>query len=180
MEICLALGSNLGDRVANMATAAQEILKISGVRILAQSHIYETDPVGLSPEQSDMLFLNGVVLVECKNDIRTFAAELRRIEIELGRESDRQPKASTDYAEARTIDIDIIYIDDLVLEEASLTVPHPRWAEREFVLRPLADLRPDLRLPGRNRTVSEILVALPAGAKVVPFEGRTTSTIEKE
>ena len=174
-EIGLALGSNVGDRSANMARATKAILEIPGLTLLEQSPIYETDPVGLSPEQSHMRFLNSALIVEYAGEIGDLANHLSSIETTLGREKERGQKDPPAYAQPRTIDIDIIYAGNIVLKDEDLTIPHPRWATREFVVRPLCDIRPSLKIAGEDRTVNEILLSLPPGPKVIPFEEGTNN-----
>ena len=163
MEIGLSLGSNMGDRLANMREAKRRIAAIPGAVIIAQSPVYETSPVDVGPEFSDLLFLNAVLIVESEPAPEALLDGLGAIECALGRK--RGPGRNA----PRPIDVDIIYADCKRIRTARLTIPHPRWAERRFVVRPLADVRPDLKLPGRRRTVAQRLLALPAGQKVVPF-----------
>ena len=149
----IALGSNLGDRLNMLQKARDRILEIDGVHApILQSGIYETSPVNCEPEAGD--FYNAVIEVGFKNSPDALLADLRRIEVALGREREHQRNVS------RTIDLDLLYFDDLQLDEAHLQLPHPRIADRAFVLRPLADIAPDLRLPGQKATVRELLVNL--------------------
>ena len=109
-------------------------------------------PVNCEPEAGD--FYNAVIEVGFKNSPDALLADLRRIEVALGREREHQRNVS------RTIDLDLLYFDDLQLDEAHLQLPHPRIVDRAFVLRPLADIAPDLRLPGQTATVQELLMNL--------------------
>lgn len=144
-SVYLALGSNLGDRSANLE-AALEALPPS-VRVLLRSPIYETPPWGHTDQPN---FLNQVVLAETELTPQDLLTYLKRLEEQLG----RQPSFPNG---PRKIDLDILFYDDLVLETPALTIPHPRLAERTFVLTPLADLAPDLIHPVLKLTVSELL-----------------------
>ena len=155
MEVGISLGSNLGDRLANLRNARQRVAAIAGVRVLASSPIYETDPVDVPAQFADEPFLNAVIIVNCSVDVRTLHKELAAIESDMGRR--RGPERNA----PRPIDIDILYAGTERLKSASLTIPHPRWAERRFVVQPLAAVRPDLKLPGESCTVQQVLAALP-------------------
>ncbi|MCB1102128.1 MAG: 2-amino-4-hydroxy-6-hydroxymethyldihydropteridine diphosphokinase, partial [Kiritimatiellae bacterium] len=123
------------------------------------SPLYETDPVGVKPEYQHLAFLNAVVLLESARETNDLHQALLAIETEGGRlrEGDR-------YA-PRSLDIDILYAGD-ELRNDQLKLPHPQCWKRRFVLQPLADLRPELVLPGQNKTVAELLAALPEGEAV--------------
>ena len=155
METGLSLGSNLGDRLANLSAAKKQILAIPGVKLLAQSPVYETDPVGVRPEYKELKFLNVILVVDGPWDAHSWFDRLRAIEGNMGRHR------GLDRFAPRAIDIDIIYVGDVHIESGGLVVPHPRWMERRFVVQPLADVRPDLLLPGMKRTVKQVLDALP-------------------
>jgi 2-amino-4-hydroxy-6-hydroxymethyldihydropteridine diphosphokinase len=161
IEAGLSLGSNEGDRLAYLRNAVKAISDTKELRITGLSPIYETEPVGVKPEYQDMPYLNAVVIVE------TFLTpdKLSRIIHEI---ESRQGRIRTDDRFApRTIDIDILYAGNTICEEPDLTLPHPRWAQRRFVLQPLADLRPTLRIPGSTQTVAALLAAMPAGSEAV-------------
>lgn len=161
METGLSLGSNVGNRLANLSATRKRILALPGVKPLGQSPVYETDPVGVRPEYKDMKFLNAVLVVDAPWDAHAWFDHLRAIECDLGRHR------GMDRFAPRAIDIDIIYVGGSRIESGGLVVPHPRWLERRFVVQPLADVRPDLLLPGATRTVKQILEALPEGDHVV-------------
>lgn len=164
MRTAIALGSNLGDRAMNLAAGRDAVLKIEGVSgPVLVSRVYETEPVGTGPEAGP--FLNAVIEVEYNGGPRTLLAALREIEAGQGRPSRHPPNSP------RTLDLDILYMGDVVLDRHDLTIPHPRLHLRRFVLAPLNDIRPDLRLPGLHQTVSEILATLPDPAKVEVFSG---------
>lgn len=157
-EAGFCLGSNLGDRRAALVAARDALAALPGVRRLAASPIYETEPVGVKPEFRHLAYLNAVVILSAPRDAAGWMADVHRIEADLGR------VRTSDRFAPRTVDIDLLYCGTEWTETENLTVPHPRWSERRFVVRPLADVRPDLRLPGCDRTVREVLAGLPADA----------------
>jgi 2-amino-4-hydroxy-6-hydroxymethyldihydropteridine diphosphokinase len=155
-RIYLSLGSNLGDREGNLR-AAIEKLEAAEIRVLGRSRVYETEPVDFT-EQG--WFLNQVVSGDTALFPMQLLVRLGRVERELGRVRG-VPKGP------RTIDIDILFYAAVVIETERLQVPHPRIAERRFVLQPLADLAPDLRHPVTKRTVRQMLeLAPPAAVRV--------------
>jgi 2-amino-4-hydroxy-6-hydroxymethyldihydropteridine diphosphokinase len=125
----LSLGSNLGDRRIHLATGVESIPDV-----VAISPVYETDPVG-GPEQE--AFLNLVVELDTELEPFDLLGVCHRIESAAGR-------VRGERWGPRTLDIDIIWIDGVTLDEPTLTVPHPSWKTRRFVLAPLRDLAPDL------------------------------------
>lgn len=150
----VGIGSNLGDREGNIEAALRELARVPGVRLRRRSPLYETDPVGGPPQGR---FLNGVAEVELQIPPGELLSVLLRIEEMLGRER-------TVRWGPRAVDLDLLIFGDEVREEADLVIPHPRLAEREFVLRPLADLDRDLPVPPGGRTVGSLLDALQGGA----------------
>ena len=125
---------------------ALELLGSSpGVRVVAVSRLRETDPVGLLDQPR---FVNGAAAVETELDPRALLERLLAVERELGR-TRRGPRFGP-----RTIDLDLLLFEDLVIDEAGLRVPHPRLHERRFVLEPLAELDPGLEVPGRGRVLA--------------------------
>jgi 2-amino-4-hydroxy-6-hydroxymethyldihydropteridine diphosphokinase len=136
----LGLGSNLGDRLANLQHAVHRLGRAEGVRVLRSSRVYETDPVG--PPQPD--YLNAVVEVETDLSARELLRTCLGVEVELGRVRDERWGP-------RTIDIDVLSYGDERVDEPDLVVPHPRMHERAFVLVPLAELDADPPLPGGRR-----------------------------
>ena len=144
--VYIALGSNLGDRVENLLLARERIAS-PHVRLTRASSIYETAPRDIVDQPS---FLNQVVAAETTLFPRQLLARLLRIEHEMGRQR-------TIAKGPRIIDLDILLFGDAVIHTAGLEVPHPRMAERRFVLEPLAELAPALRPPRSNRTVQEML-----------------------
>jgi len=145
MKVFLSLGSNVGNREANLRAAIERL------RVLRVSRIYETEPVDYTEQP---WFLNLVVEIETELSPFELLAATARIEQELGR-------VRTIAKGPRTIDIDILFYGDAVIDEPTLQIPHPRMAERRFVLAPLADLAPDLRHPLTRQTVREMLASAP-------------------
>ena len=145
VEIYLALGSNLGDRMGNLASAVEHLSQ--KVNIKKVSMVYETEPVYYK-EQS--LYLNAVLSTVTELEPSDLLRFVKSIESDLG----RQPSFRN---APRTIDIDILFYGDQVAETAELIIPHPRIAERAFVLVPLAEIAPGLVHPVLQKSVSELL-----------------------
>ncbi len=162
MRTGIALGSNLGDRLANLAAGRDAVMKLPGVSApMLPSRVYETEPVGTGPDAGP--FLNAVIEVECTADPFSLLTALRGIESALGRPL-RYPRNAP-----RTLDLDILYVSDLVLSDEKLILPHPRLHLRRFVLAPLNDIRPELLLPGQSQSVSELLAGLADPGAVTVF-----------
>ena len=155
MRAGVALGSNLGERLANLRNARKEIAALSGaLPPLRRSAIYETEPVNC--EKGAAKFFNAAIEFGYSGRAEELRRELAAIERILGRPATHERNVS------RPIDLDLLYFGDLVIETAELRLPHPRIVEREFVLRPLADIRPDLVLPEQTEAISVLLGRLPA------------------
>ena len=160
--VFIALGANLGDRLANL-NAAVEAMPPS-LRPVAASPVYETQPWGYSDQP---VFLNQVVQAETGLDPFELLAFLKGLENRLGRQ------AAFRYG-PRSIDLDILFYDDLILETRGLVIPHPHLAERAFVLVPLADLAPNLHHPVLGLRVRELLDKVDRqGVRVFSGEGTT-------
>jgi 2-amino-4-hydroxy-6-hydroxymethyldihydropteridine diphosphokinase len=155
--VYLALGSNMGDRQANLEAALQALPPL--VQVLKRSPIYETAPWGIT-DQPD--FLNMVVLSRTSLALQPLLADLKRIESDLGRLPTRR------YG-PRLIDIDILFYDHVVLQTAELSVPHASLHERAFVLVPLADLAPGFVHPVLGQTVRQLLAKVDTSG-VKPYE----------
>ncbi len=133
----LGLGSNLGDRWVHLRRAVDQLRAGSAVPVTAVSPVYETEPIGGPEEQGPYLNLVVELAVAATVDPYRILEECRRLEAAAGR-------VRTVRWGPRTLDADVIWIDGIVLADPELTIPHPRWRERRFVLVPLADLAPDL------------------------------------
>jgi len=142
--IYLSLGSNLGDRLINLKNAISTLSP--KVRVMAQSSVYETEPWGYSDQPA---FLNTVVKGDTDLNPRELLAFLKTIEVSLGRRK-------TFRFGPRLIDLDILLFDDLVMDAPDLIIPHPRIAERAFVLVPLSEIAPDLSLPNSGTTIQQL------------------------
>ena len=150
---CIALGSNIGDRLHHLRQAVRLMLeRLPRGRLIAAAPVYESAPVDC-PDGSGAFF-NSVVEVECRASPHEVLALLRGIERDLGRPDGRAHHAP------RTIDLDILCAGGLVVRDAELVLPHPRMTERRFVLQPLADMDPGLALPGRSESIAELLAKL--------------------
>lgn len=153
MQMCrygIALGSNLGDRLVNLQRARDAIVE-SGAVGLIQGKIYETPPVDC-PEGSGS-FLNTVVEVGSPLEPLELLRDLQQIEIQLGR-------VRSEKNAPRVIDLDLLYCNSRTVDHPDLKLPHPRMHQRLFVIRPLNDVRPDLRFENSQSTVSLQLNAL--------------------
>jgi len=162
MRTALALGSNIGDRLRNLRAARKAIFDLPNVKPpIISSAIYETEPVDCEPGAKK--FLNALVEFEYEGDPAGLLEQLIQTEEALGRKRDHSKNIS------RTIDIDLLYYGDQRINDDRLQLPHPRLHLREFVLRPLADIRPDLMLPGQNKTIRELLAEVQQLGEVIRF-----------
>jgi 2-amino-4-hydroxy-6-hydroxymethyldihydropteridine diphosphokinase len=154
----IALGSNTGDRELNLLRAVAEIGKLPASRVTGLSPFYETSPVGVTDQPP---FVNAVLRLSTGFSSRELLNRLQHIEdMVFGR-------IRTVRWGARNIDLDLLLFGDEVVEAEGLTVPHPRMAERRFVLRPLCNIAPDLVHPVLKKTVTELLDALRDNETVV-------------
>jgi 2-amino-4-hydroxy-6-hydroxymethyldihydropteridine diphosphokinase len=156
----VAVGSNLGERLANLRNARRDIAALRGVLPpMRSSAIYETEPIGC--EKGAARFLNAAIEFGYAGEAQELLRSLVAIEKLLGRPVTHARSVS------RTIDLDLLYFGELEIESAELQLPHPRITEREFVLRPLADIRPDLVLPRQTEPVGALLLRLTNAGTVV-------------
>ncbi len=148
----LSLGSNLGDRL-RLIQEAVAALTVEAGPVTALSSLYETEPWGFS---SPHRFLNVALALETTLSPETLLAVTQRIERDLGR---THKSVDGRYAD-RTIDIDLLFVGDAVLDTPALTLPHPRLHLRRFVLEPLCEIAPDLCHPLLRKSVSQLLAEL--------------------
>jgi len=162
MAVYIGLGSNLGCREENIARALKQLSGISdgSVKVLRRSSIYESKPWGKT-DQPD--FLNQVAEVETTLEPKALLVLLKKIERELGRTQ------GTERWGPRVIDLDILFWDDLILNDDDLTIPHPFISDREFVLAPLSELASHLIHPVTGRTVEEMLASISEHGSVRRF-----------
>lgn len=146
-EACLGLGSNLGDRCAMLDGAVRRLDSHPGISVVKVAAYRETAPAGYL-EQGN--FINTAVAVDTSLSPTELLRAVQQIEAEFGRT--REIRFGP-----RTLDIDILLYNDLVLESETLSIPHPRLHEREFVLAPLAEIAPEARIPPEGLTVKEML-----------------------
>jgi 2-amino-4-hydroxy-6-hydroxymethyldihydropteridine diphosphokinase len=149
--VYLSLGSNLGNRSANLKLALS--LLPPQMEVKKKSSVYETPPWGYTEQEN---FLNQVARVKTYLEPEALLKHLKRTEVVMGR------KATFRYG-PRLIDIDILFYDELVLETPSLIIPHPQVAERGFVLLPMMDIAPDLVHPVTGKSIREMMALCNAG-----------------
>ena len=150
MQAGIALGSNIEPRLLNLQAAGRRLRSLHrGASEMLCSAIYETSPVDCPTDSSD--FLNAVVEIttDCKPE--QLLQCLKAIEIELGRLAKREKNSP------RTVDLDILYYDDITHDTEDLVIPHPRIAGRLFVLKPLSDIQPELKLPYYRESIQTML-----------------------
>jgi 2-amino-4-hydroxy-6-hydroxymethyldihydropteridine diphosphokinase len=149
MRAGIALGSNLGDKSALLNQAIGHLREIHESGDFLLSGFHETEPVDCAP--GTPAFLNAVAEIGTSLTPLELLHRLQHEEIRSGRPKNHARNAS------RTLDLDLLYCDEMTLHDPELDLPHPRMTERSFVMVPLAEIRPDLRLPGWEMTCSEYL-----------------------
>jgi 2-amino-4-hydroxy-6-hydroxymethyldihydropteridine diphosphokinase len=161
MKVGLGLGSNMGDRLLHLQQAKTYLLSLSREEWHVASPVYETEPQGCPPNSPK--FLNAVLEIEFEGAPKTLLKKVLAYEVAHGRNRDLPKNA------ARTIDIDILYFGEKEILEKDFVVPHPRIAERRFVLVPLSTIRPDMIVKGTGKTVRALLRELPTRDDEVRF-----------
>jgi 2-amino-4-hydroxy-6-hydroxymethyldihydropteridine diphosphokinase len=158
----VALGSNLGDRAARLAFALRSMRQLPGTLLMARSRIYETQPVGPPPQAP---YLNAVVLLRTRLPPRELLQHLLGIEARVGRVRGRERNRP------RSLDLDLLLYADLCLQESDLQLPHPRLAERPFVLEPLRELAPRLTPPSLPAAIEQLAARVRDPRAVWVWEG---------
>jgi len=158
--VYFCLGSNLGDRKANLEFGISG-LKEAGVEIVRRSSLYETEPVELEDQP---WFLNQVVAGRTSLPPRALLAACKRIEQAAGR------REAVRFG-PRVLDIDVILYKGMVVHEPELVIPHPRMLNRRFVLIPLLEIAPDIRDPETGVALAQVLAGLDEGKKVAKLKG---------
>lgn len=143
----IALGSNLGDTAANLEAAIERLAQLATGKVLRSSFV-RTEPFDMEDDAGD--FLNAAVGFDTRLGARALLVALQEIEVDMGRPADHGHHTS------RIIDLDIICYGDCVIDEPGLVVPHPRALERPFVIVPLAEIAPNLILPGCTLTLAAL------------------------
>lgn len=148
IKIFLSLGTNIGNKLANLSTAIAEIEKNIG-HINQQSAIFETEAWGF---ESDSNFFNQVIILESNLEPTQLIDSCLKIEKKMGRERNR-----TGNYESRIIDVDILFYGDSIVNEDNLSIPHPLLQKRRFILEPLNEIAPDFIHPVLGKSISKLL-----------------------
>jgi 2-amino-4-hydroxy-6-hydroxymethyldihydropteridine diphosphokinase len=160
-KCAIGLGSNLGNSIEILENSLKILNTTPGITLKATSSWYETKPVG--PPQPD--YINGCALLEVQQKPEELLVLLLAIELQFGR-------VRNERWQARTIDLDLLLYDDLILDSPNLQIPHPRMTERAFVLVPLAEIQGDRIEPRSRKTISELLKEVDcSGVRSLSVEG---------
>ncbi|MGH7773539.1 MAG: 2-amino-4-hydroxy-6-hydroxymethyldihydropteridine diphosphokinase [Candidatus Binatia bacterium] len=155
-QVYIGIGSNLGKKKENYLEALARIAKIPDTRIIKESSVYESEPLGESKEW----YVNGVIEIETELKPDLLLKKCKNIERAMGRKKVRKRWG------ARIIDLDILLFDTLILEKRSLKIPHPEMHKRKFVLIPLSEIAPQVVHPVLGMTISELMVSVKNDKKV--------------
>lgn len=168
----LGLGSNLGDRVAQIQQAITLLGSHPAISVVETACLYETEPVSIVASSTaagvpieTQWFINTAVAIDTELPALELLDACLAIERQLGRDRSANPPKSQGYG-SRTLDIDILFYDSQLIREPSLTIPHPHLHERAFVLVPLQELIPDWKHPSLGKTIRELCQALPQTEEV--------------
>jgi 2-amino-4-hydroxy-6-hydroxymethyldihydropteridine diphosphokinase len=165
MRTGIGLGSNVGDRLAHLHQALRRIRNLqTAAEPPRVSSIFETNPIDCAPGTS--AYLNAAVEIQFDGPPIVLLDALLRIEREMGRPSKRPRNAP------RTIDLDVLYVGNLILNNPEIIIPHPRLPQRRFVLAPLSEIAPDLILPGQTKTIRTLLENLTDNEQVMRIESQ--------
>ncbi|MFQ5665216.1 MAG: 2-amino-4-hydroxy-6-hydroxymethyldihydropteridine diphosphokinase [Candidatus Binatia bacterium] len=156
-RVFIAIGSNLGDRKANYLEAIGRIQELANTRVVKQSSLYESEPLG----DAKTWFVNGVIEVETAYAAPDLLKRLKSIETAMGRKRVRGKRWGS-----RIIDLDILFFDSEIINKRSLKVPHPELHHRRFVLAPLCELAPQMIHPQLAQSVSVLLAGLKDAKKI--------------
>jgi len=146
----IGVGANVGDRLGNIRMALAELASLDATIVVRVSSVYDTAPWGVTDQRR---FLNAVVELSTTLSPEDLLSALGRVEARCGR-------VRHERWGPRTLDLDILLYDDRIVNTEDLVIPHPRLAQRAFVLVPLAELEPELAVPGLDATVTQLLDAL--------------------
>lgn len=158
-HVYIAIGSNLGNKKENYLEALARIANLLKTRIIKESSVYESEPLGDSKER----YVNGVIEIETEFRPEMLLKKLKNIERAMGRKKVRKRWG------ARIIDLDILLYDTAVLNKKNLKIPHPEMHARKFVLVPLSEVAPQVVHPVLQATISELLVTLKDDKRVSLF-----------
>src|SRR5262245_53803874 len=164
-EVLVAFGGNVGDARATLARAIAAFCDGAAVRLIARSSDYSTPPWGVTDQPR---FINLCLAVETGLDPHALLARAQAVERAFGRDRTREQRWGP-----RALDIDLIAYDDVTIDDAELTLPHPRWFERGFVLAPLAEIAPDRIIAGRRVRDAFAAVELSGIEKLAPAPPQT-------
>lgn len=155
--MAVAAGGNTGDAAGTIRGAAAALARSGLLRAVRLSALYRTAPVRVSADAPDPGgdYINAAVVAESAGSPAEILSLLHAVERAFGRDRSRCPHGAP-----RPIDLDLLVVGDLTVQQPALTLPHPRMHQRAFVLAPLAELAPDLPVPGTGRTVAELLADL--------------------
>jgi 2-amino-4-hydroxy-6-hydroxymethyldihydropteridine diphosphokinase len=171
MHTGIGLGSNVGDRLAHLQEGFRRIRTLHpGSKAPLVSSIFETSPIDCAPGTNP--YLNAVVEIQFGRPPIVLLDSLLGIEREMGRPSKRPRNAP------RTIDLDVLYVGNLILNNPEIIIPHPRLAQRRFVLAPLSQIAPELVLPGQTKTIRALLENLTDNERVVRTEAQLEDSCE--